>query len=139
MPNLRTAQRIMARMANSERGPPLETCCPAQMFGKLYMSTSVEYTAERETCSGGCTKSCSGGCPNYVPGVVPGTMFCNAEEPTIKWRSVSGLVNETSPTFRWLKEENCHLLTTTLLTRGSWEKKQQQPNFIMASLASSLS
>ena len=72
----------------------MHTLCSAQMFGKLYMSTAVQYTAaavlgvvwlnrEREACSGGCTNSCSGGCANYVVGVVPGSMFCNAEGPTV--------------------------------------------------------
>ena len=71
------------------------------MFGKLYMSTAVQYTAAavfgvvwlnrgRDMVRGmyqfmfrGLSQLCFGGCANYVPGVVPGSIFCNAEEPTV--------------------------------------------------------
>ena len=67
-------------------------------------------------------KQCSWGCANYVPGVVPGSMFCNAEEPTVA--ECVRFSQQNLSTFRWLKEEveNCHLLTTTLLMRGPWGK-----------------
>jgi hypothetical protein len=50
------------------------------------------------------------------------------------WRHPGiSFVYETSLTFRWLEDleeeeeemENCHLLTTTLLTRGPWEKEKE--------------
>jgi hypothetical protein len=60
------------------------------------------------------------------------------------------LVYETSLAFRWLEDleemkmENCHLLTTTLLTRGPWEKinfchgKLQQDSSSWAEISFSL-
>ena len=79
----------------------VHTLCSAQMFGKLYMSTAVQYTAAavfgvvwsnrgRDMFRGmyqlmflELSQLCSGGCANYVPGVVPGSMFCNAEKPIV--------------------------------------------------------
>ena len=77
----------------------VHTLCLAQMFGKLCMSTAVQYTAsavlwvvwlnrERGMFMGMYQFMFRGlsnyvaGCANHVAGVVPGSMFCNAEGPT---------------------------------------------------------
>ena len=57
--------------------------------GKIGLGQAEQYCSwgclaeQRETCSRGCIDSCSGGCADYVQGVVPGSMFCNAEEPAV--------------------------------------------------------
>ena len=58
------------------------------------------------------------------------TVYCFTVQLETTWHQPAlSSVNKTSHTIRWLKmmeekeeKENCHVLTTALLTRGPWEK-----------------